>query len=233
MFPLVAFPRLVDHYAPHFASVFSDDAFIQFKRYISGLIVSENKTIDGINRLFVHESRNQSSLNRLLTESPYSLPELNQCRLQVMNSLPGTQLKPRGVLGFDDTLLTHYGNHFEKIALLYDHTQDRWVWAHNLEYSEKSWGLLSCRPHPLKSTAVQLAESSQHGINIIGMPPSSLPLHTMMNYIIDATLHRTATNRITSNTILVIVHSFLLPLKISDTCRYIIGVYGWSRVYFF
>lgn len=132
MFPLVAFPRLVDHYAPHFATVFSDDAFIQFKRYITGLIVSENKTVDGMNQLFVHESRNQSSLNRLLTESPYFLAELNQCRLQVMNSLPGTQLKPRGVLGFDDTLLTHYGNHFEKIAILYDHTQDNWVWAHNL-----------------------------------------------------------------------------------------------------
>jgi hypothetical protein len=42
--------------------VFSPEAFIQFERYISGLIVSENKTIDGINRLFVFESRNQSSL---------------------------------------------------------------------------------------------------------------------------------------------------------------------------
>jgi len=132
MFPLVEFPRLVDHYAPHFNSVFSDDAFIQFKRYISGLIVSENKTVEGINRLFVHESRNQSSLNRLLTESPFSLEELNQCRLQVMNSLPGTTLKAKGVLSFDDTLLPHYGRHFDEIAVLYDHTQDRWVWAHNL-----------------------------------------------------------------------------------------------------
>ena len=132
MFPLVAFPRLVDHYAPHFTSVFSAEALIQFKRYISGLIVSENKTVDGINRLFVHESRNQSSLNRLLTESPFRLRELNECRLQLMNSVPGTQLKPKGVLSFDDTLLIHYGRHFEKIAILYDHTQDRWVWAHNL-----------------------------------------------------------------------------------------------------
>jgi hypothetical protein len=132
MFPLVAFPRLVDHYAPHFTSVFSAEAFIQFKRYISGLIVSENKTVEGINRLFVHESRHQSSLNRLVAESPFSLAELNRCRLQVMDSIPGTKLKPKGVLGFDDTLLTHYGHHFEKIAILYDHTQERWVWAHNL-----------------------------------------------------------------------------------------------------
>ncbi len=57
MLPLIEFPELVQHYAPHFENVFSADAFIEFKRYISGLIVSENKTVDGINRLFVTESR--------------------------------------------------------------------------------------------------------------------------------------------------------------------------------
>jgi hypothetical protein len=132
MFPLVAFPELVEHYAPYFTEVFSEEAFIQFKRYISGLIVSENKTVEGINRLFVHESRNQSSLNRLLTASPFSLAEVNQCRLNMLNSVPGTCLKPKGVLSVDDTLLTHYGHQFEQIAQLYDHSQERYVWAHNL-----------------------------------------------------------------------------------------------------
>jgi hypothetical protein len=47
--PLVEIPELVRHYASFFASVFSPDAFVQFQRYVSGLIVSENKTIDGIN----------------------------------------------------------------------------------------------------------------------------------------------------------------------------------------
>lgn len=132
MLPLVAFPELVEHYAPYFAEVFSAEAFIQFKRYISGLIVSENKTVDGINRLFVHESRNQSSLNRLLTVSPVGLRAVNQARLAMLDSVPGTQVKPKGVLSVDDTLLSHYGHHFEQIAKLYDHTQDRYVWAHNL-----------------------------------------------------------------------------------------------------
>jgi len=65
MVPLVEIPVIVQHYAPFFASVFSPQAFEQFQRYISGLIVSENKTVDGINRLFVLDLRNQSSLNRL------------------------------------------------------------------------------------------------------------------------------------------------------------------------
>jgi len=132
MFPLVEFPELVQHYAPYFKDVFSAEAFIEFERYISGLIVSENKTIDGINRLFVIESRNQSSLNRLLTASPFSLEALNQARLNVLASLPGTQIKPKGVLSVDDTLLTHYGQEFEQIAKLFDPVTETYVWAHDL-----------------------------------------------------------------------------------------------------
>jgi len=132
MFPLVEFPELVQNYASFFDGVFSDEAFIEFKRYISGLVVSENKTVDGINRLFVHESRNQSSLNRLLTQSPFSLATLNQKRLGLLASLPGTRMKPRGVLSVDDTLLAHYGQHFEQIAWLFDPVEKRFVWAHNL-----------------------------------------------------------------------------------------------------
>jgi hypothetical protein len=132
MFPLVEFPEIVQHYAPFFESVFSADAFVEFKRYISGLIVSENKTVDGINRLFVVESRNQSSLNRLLTASPFSLEQLNQARLDLLERFPGTRLKPKGVLSVDDTLLTHYGQDFEQIAKLFDHVTQTYVWAHDL-----------------------------------------------------------------------------------------------------
>jgi hypothetical protein len=132
MFPLVEFPELIQHYAPFFDGVFSAEAFIEFRRYVSGLVVSENKTVDGINRLFVHESRNQSSLNRLLTQSPFSLNMLNEKRLALLASLPGTQMKHNGVLSVDDTLLAHYGQHFEQIAYLFDHAENRYVWAHNL-----------------------------------------------------------------------------------------------------
>jgi hypothetical protein len=132
MIPLVAFPAVVEHYASFFADVFSAEAFIEFKRYVSGLIVSENKTVDGINRLFVFESRNQSSLNRLLTASPFSLAALNQARLAVLASVPATRRKPKGVLSVDDTLLTHYGQDFEQIAQLFDPVSQSYVWAHDL-----------------------------------------------------------------------------------------------------
>jgi hypothetical protein len=132
MIPLVEFPELVEHYAPEFQDVFSAEAYIEFKRYISGLIVSENKTIDGINRLMVVESRNQTSLNRLLAQSPFSLDGLNRRRLRMLARSPGTQMKAKGVLSIDDTLLTHYGNHFDQIAMLYDHVNESYRWSHNL-----------------------------------------------------------------------------------------------------
>ena len=132
MLPLVEIPQIVQHYAPWFEAVFSAEALVQFQRYLSGLIISENKTVDGINRLFVIESRHQSSLNRLLTESPFSEAALNRQRLALLNSLEGTRVKPEGVLSVDDTLLTHYGQHFDEIAYLYDPADGRYTWAHNL-----------------------------------------------------------------------------------------------------
>ena len=132
MFPIVELPEIVQHYTSWFVPVFSEEALIQFQRYVSGLIVSENKTIDGINRLIVYESRNQSSLNRLLTVTPYSESSLNQQRLKLLASLPGTNLKPKGVLSVDDTHLIHYGLHFEQIAILWDPVEERYAPAHNL-----------------------------------------------------------------------------------------------------
>ena len=132
MFPIVELPEIVGHYTPWFETVFSAEALIQFQRYVSGLIVSENKTVEGINRIVVYESRNQSSLNRLLTESHYAERELNQQRLALLGSLAGTCMKPKGVLSVDDTHLVHYGQEFEHIAILWHPAEKRYAPAHNL-----------------------------------------------------------------------------------------------------
>jgi hypothetical protein len=170
MLPLVEIPEIVRHYASFFASVFSPAAFEQFQRYVSGLIVSENKTVEGINRIFVVDVRNQSSLNRLLTESPFSVEALNQARLALLSSLPGTQLKPKGVLSVDDTLLTHYGKQFDKIAYLYDATQECYVWAHhliNVHYSDDQ------TDYPV---AFRLWEPAEVEVLEAGLPAAGVPL---------------------------------------------------------
>lgn len=172
MYPLVEFPELVQHYAPFFEGVFSAEAFVEFQCYVSGLIVSENKTVEGINRLFVVESRNQSSLNRLLTESPFSLDEPNRARLHMLASVPGTQLKPKGVLGVDDTLLIHYGRDFEKIAKLFEHVTQSYVWAHDLvtiHYSDDD------TDYPLLFQLWELVEveNLEAGLRAAGIPLKS------------------------------------------------------------
>ena len=50
----------------------------------------------------------------------------------MLASLPETAIKRSGVFSLDDTLLAHYGQQFENIAYLYDHSQGKYVWAHNL-----------------------------------------------------------------------------------------------------
>jgi hypothetical protein len=136
MLPLTQIPILVEHYAPHFAQVFSESEYEHFKKYLSGLIVSENKSIEAINRLFVLDVKNQSSLNRFLTDSQYSVEELHEARLNLLSSNDGTKIKSSkrngGVLALDDTLLEHHGKKFDKIAKLFDHVTNTYVWAHNL-----------------------------------------------------------------------------------------------------
>jgi hypothetical protein len=132
MIPLVKYPEIVSHYAPYFKELFSEEAYEHFQKYISGLVISENKTVEGINRLFIHATRNQSSLNRVFKTQSYPEKELNQKRLELLGTLEGTRIKTKGVLSLDDTHLTHYGKHFDDIAYLYDSATKSYSWAHNL-----------------------------------------------------------------------------------------------------
>jgi hypothetical protein len=132
MIPLLEIPPIVQHYAAYFRPVFSEAAFRHFQCYVSGLMVSENKTIEAINRLFVQDVRSQSSLNRFLTRSRFSRQGLNEARLEMLQEQPETRMKAEGVLSIDDTLLSHYGRCFEKIAWLFDPSTQAYTWAHHL-----------------------------------------------------------------------------------------------------
>ena len=143
MVPLVKPLEVVDHYAGAFKDVFSVREMEQLKRYLSGLMISPNKTVEGINRLFILDVQDQSTLNRFLTDSSFDVEALNSHRVKWMQECPQTAFKQaaenKGVLILDDTLLTHYGSHFEKVAWLYDHVNKNYSWAHclvNLHYSD-------------------------------------------------------------------------------------------------
>ena len=133
---LVEFPSIVKKYAPYFESCFSKKGFEHFKKALSGFIISENKTLEGINRLYVNEARNQSSFNRFFNRQNFDLEKLNTCRVEQLQQNPKTAFKSeiakRGAIMLDNTLLKHYGQCFDKIANLYDHVNKSYRWCHDL-----------------------------------------------------------------------------------------------------
>jgi DDE superfamily endonuclease len=130
---LLKLPCIVEHYAPQYKDLFSEEGYEHFQRFVSGIIVSDNKTLSGINRLFVKGSPDQSSLNRFMSRQNFDTIELNKRRVGMMQKNPSTALKSgRGVIALDDTLMRHYGTHFEQIYRLYDHVAKNYTYAHNL-----------------------------------------------------------------------------------------------------
>ena len=134
---LIDFPSIVKKYSKYYESCCSPEGFEHFKKAISGFIVSENKTLEAINRLFVSKPRNQSSFNRFFNRQHFDLVQINECRLSMLQENEQTRLKPDiqqagGAISIDNTLLTHYGKCFDHIYNLYDSTAKRYSLAHDL-----------------------------------------------------------------------------------------------------
>ena len=131
---LLRYPKIVEAYSPHFEDLFSREGYVHFRRYLSGLLVSDNKTVEGMNRLFVLDRRNQSSCNRFLGCQNFDIDALHARRLSLLQSKEATRFKTNneGVLSLDDTLLSHYGPKMENIYNLYDHVNGCYTLAHNL-----------------------------------------------------------------------------------------------------
>lgn len=132
MHAIVSFPEIVGHYAPCFRSCFSEAGFLHFQKAITGFLVSENKTLSEINKLFAFETRDQSSFNRFFNRQSFDLRAVNAARLEMLHAQSDNQFKPKGVLSIDSSLLTHYGKHFFNIYYHYDYVHKCYRWAHDL-----------------------------------------------------------------------------------------------------
>jgi len=92
-----------------YKALFTTPQFEHFRRYVTGLIVSDNKTIQEICDGF--GDRDQSNMNRFISHSDWDTNSLNETRLQqVQNEL---DLKKSGVLIQDESLLHKSGKHME------------------------------------------------------------------------------------------------------------------------
>jgi SRSO17 transposase len=108
---------------------FGAPAFRHFLTYVTGLILAENLTVEGINRTFV-DHKHPSSLNRFLTWSVWDSQDVNRTRLETLKA--DGDLQGKGCLLIDDSLAHKTGTHIEGVGILKDHALDRYVLAHDL-----------------------------------------------------------------------------------------------------
>ena len=100
-----------------------------FARFVTGLIVSPNKTVDGITQASVH-TKDQSALNRFLTLSPW---ERKRVRNAVLRTAQQRRLLGSGcAFVLDDTLNEKTGKHIDAAGWFFDHCKGHVVWGHQL-----------------------------------------------------------------------------------------------------
>jgi hypothetical protein len=134
MLPIVRFPQIVEQQAAWFDPVFAtDEQRKHFREYVTGLIAGDEATVTAINNLFLGRN-DQSALNKFLTQAAWDETALNRQRVQL--ELARLHRRPvsatAGRLVIDDTLAHHTRCGMDWLAHLWDHAQQRYVWAHDV-----------------------------------------------------------------------------------------------------
>lgn len=112
-----------------FRDCFYERSFELFVRYITGILISENKTIDGLNSIFTQKT-DQSNVNRLLTEYKWVKTDFS-------NELKALFKAHKAMSSFcffvlDDTLLEKVGKFIESAGYHFDHTKNDYVYGHQI-----------------------------------------------------------------------------------------------------
>ena len=128
---IVEFPDVVLEAQRRFGDLFKNEPERRhFAEYLTGLLVADRKTVNGINAEFA-QTTDQSCLNRWLTEVGWDVQALNRRRLAEHQESPQTRYSPRGVIPFDNTLVGHDGKHIEDVGWFWDHAAQRNIIAHD------------------------------------------------------------------------------------------------------
>jgi SRSO17 transposase len=119
------FEKALEAFRPYFNA----PGFQHFKRYVLGLLVSEELTVEGIHRIFI-EAGHPSSLNRFLTTAVWDQHRLNEARIRTLKA-EGSLSGP-GWLALDDTLTHKTGKKIEGVGVFWDHSEKKYVLGHNI-----------------------------------------------------------------------------------------------------
>ena len=124
--PIIETPRELRNSLENYRGIFTKPQFNHFKNLITGIIVSDNKTIQEINDCF--GEKDQSSLNRFMTCSNWNEKEVEEIR---MNQIKVKNIS-KGFMIVDPTMLHKTGKHMEKANYHYSGTTKEKEWGHLL-----------------------------------------------------------------------------------------------------
>lgn len=125
--PIVEIPPQLRKQLEFYKKYLTKKQYKHFRRLITGLIVSDNKTIQEINDCF--NECDQSSLNRFLTKSDWDWKKINNIRLKQIKRQ--RKLK-KGILICDPTMLHKTGRKMEKANYHYSGMTKNKEWGHML-----------------------------------------------------------------------------------------------------
>ena len=104
------------------------------KTYVTGLVASSNKTVEGISTL-VLPAKSERALNKFLTEYDWDEDQLNRERLELLQEANDTRWSSEGVVIIDDTFTHKTGEQIPNAGKFYDHTIPGYIWGQNLIYA--------------------------------------------------------------------------------------------------
>ena len=119
-------PSYFKRFFKRFNQIFSKPQFENFKRLVSGFVLSDRKNIQEINSIY--GDKDQSSLNRFVTESDWDMKEANKIRLKAANDILGS--KENGIIIFDDTMAIKTGKKMEKANFHRSGVTKKSEWGH-------------------------------------------------------------------------------------------------------
>ena len=135
MLPITKLPSFIEMNMQRFSSIFSKPQLRHFGEYLTGLIVSENKTVTGINNRFLHHT-DQSSKNHFLTQSDWPDEAVTEERLKIVNAHCEKHHIKDGFLVIDDTGAHKTGSSIEGANWYWDHSQHATAFGHQLVTSQ-------------------------------------------------------------------------------------------------
>lgn len=128
---IIEFPTIVQQAVTDFGAVFANEPErVHFAEYLTGLLVAERKTVNGISREFA-ETTDQSCLNRWITAADWDVQALNEQRLAWLQQRPDTRYARSGVIPIDNVLIGHDGQLIDDVGWLWDHAEQRHIVAHD------------------------------------------------------------------------------------------------------